>query len=126
MRLAGADHAMVRLISRLPGPLSPAAGAAGTSHLAAMHIGTMGQRRKVFARACCRAYAPRMDSAPPASPLAASPCTGVCRIAPATGLCAGCARTLDEIAAWFGADNAGKRAILARVEKRLASDEAAG
>jgi len=90
----------------------------------------MGQRRKVFARACCRAYAPRMDSAPPASPPVASPCTGVCRIAPVQGLegglCIGCARTLDEITAWFGADNAGKRAILARVEKRLASGEAAG
>jgi len=30
----------------------------------------------------------------------ASPCTGICRIEPATGLCAGCSRTLGEIADW--------------------------
>jgi predicted Fe-S protein YdhL (DUF1289 family) len=29
-----------------------------------------------------------------------SPCTGVCQIDPATGLCLGCARTAAEIAAW--------------------------
>jgi predicted Fe-S protein YdhL (DUF1289 family) len=29
-----------------------------------------------------------------------SPCIQVCAIDPATGLCAGCGRTLDEIARW--------------------------
>lgn len=29
-----------------------------------------------------------------------SPCTGVCRIDPATGWCEGCRRTLGEIADW--------------------------
>ena len=29
-----------------------------------------------------------------------SPCTGVCRIDERSGLCAGCRRTLDEIAGW--------------------------
>jgi hypothetical protein len=29
-----------------------------------------------------------------------SPCINVCRIDDATGLCVGCLRTLDEIAAW--------------------------
>lgn len=29
-----------------------------------------------------------------------SPCTGVCRIETGSGLCAGCGRTLSEIAAW--------------------------
>ena len=29
-----------------------------------------------------------------------SPCTNVCKIDPTTGWCEGCARTLDEIAAW--------------------------
>ena len=29
-----------------------------------------------------------------------SPCTSVCTIDPATGWCAGCLRTIDEIAAW--------------------------
>jgi len=30
-----------------------------------------------------------------------SPCTSVCTIDSATGLCAGCYRTLDEIAGWI-------------------------
>ncbi len=29
-----------------------------------------------------------------------SPCNNVCRMDDTTGLCAGCLRTLDEIAAW--------------------------
>lgn len=49
-----------------------------------------------------------------------SPCTGICRIAPGTGLCLGCARALDEIAAWPGLDAAGKRAILAKLPARKA------
>ncbi|MGH8799774.1 MAG: DUF1289 domain-containing protein, partial [Casimicrobiaceae bacterium] len=31
----------------------------------------------------------------------ASPCTSVCTIDRPTGLCAGCFRTLDEIAGWI-------------------------
>ncbi|MBU9194597.1 DUF1289 domain-containing protein [Burkholderia gladioli] len=45
----------------------------------------------------------------------ASPCTAICRIEPATGWCAGCGRTLEEIAAWRDLDDAGRRAILARI-----------
>jgi predicted Fe-S protein YdhL (DUF1289 family) len=40
-----------------------------------------------------------------------SPCTSVCTIAPATGLCAGCWRSLDEIAAWSGLSDLDKRRI---------------
>ena len=40
-----------------------------------------------------------------------SPCTNVCAIDPATGWCAGCLRTIDEIAAWSSLDDAGKRAV---------------
>ncbi|MDE1917920.1 MAG: DUF1289 domain-containing protein [Sphingomonadales bacterium] len=49
-----------------------------------------------------------------------SPCTGICQIAPQTGLCRGCARTLDEIIAWPRLDAAGKRAILAKLPARTA------
>ena len=35
-----------------------------------------------------------------------SPCTDVCRIDPVSGWCEGCLRTLDEIAAWGGIDDA--------------------
>ncbi|MBU6266465.1 MAG: DUF1289 domain-containing protein [Sphingomonadales bacterium] len=52
--------------------------------------------------------------------LPASPCTGVCRIDPRTGWCDGCRRTLAEIADWPMLDNAGKRAVLARLPGRSA------
>jgi len=52
----------------------------------------------------------------------ASPCTGVCRIDRATGGCAGCGRTLSEIAAWPSATPQAKRAILARLSARSAGD----
>ncbi|NDY93106.1 DUF1289 domain-containing protein [Ideonella livida] len=56
----------------------------------------------------------------------ASPCTGVCRMAaaddPATGalagLCAGCHRSLDEIAGWSRLDEAAQRAVWVQVGLR--------
>lgn len=47
-----------------------------------------------------------------------SPCIGVCRIDTATGLCEGCLRTIDEIAAWPGADDTGRLAILQELRRR--------
>ncbi len=47
-----------------------------------------------------------------------SPCISVCRMETATGLCKGCLRSLDEIAAWSGLDDEGKRAVWARIEAR--------
>ena len=47
-----------------------------------------------------------------------SPCVDVCRIEAGTGLCAGCWRSLEEIAAWRDAGAAEKRAILERVAAR--------
>jgi len=47
-----------------------------------------------------------------------SPCISVCRMEVASGLCRGCLRTLDEIAAWSTLDDAGKRAVWARIEVR--------
>ncbi|MEJ7928675.1 DUF1289 domain-containing protein [Ramlibacter sp. AN1015] len=40
-----------------------------------------------------------------------SPCSSVCRMDPASGWCAGCLRTLDEIASWGGMDAAAKRRV---------------
>jgi predicted Fe-S protein YdhL (DUF1289 family) len=48
----------------------------------------------------------------------ASPCINVCRMNPDTGLCEGCQRTLDEIAAWSGMSAEEKRAVLARLQAR--------
>jgi predicted Fe-S protein YdhL (DUF1289 family) len=49
-----------------------------------------------------------------------SPCINVCRMVPATGLCEGCMRTIDEIVAWGRADDDYKRAIWAEIRRREA------
>jgi uncharacterized protein len=56
----------------------------------------------------------------------ASPCNDVCRIDGPSGLCLGCARTLDEIACWSAMDDAHKRVVLAALpaRRRAASLEA--
>jgi len=56
----------------------------------------------------------------------ASPCVSVCEIGAATGLCAGCYRTLDEIAAWSVLDADERRAILAALPGRRAAYVAPG
>lgn len=48
----------------------------------------------------------------------ASPCINVCRMNPDTGMCEGCYRTLDEIAAWSGMREEEKRAVLDRLPAR--------
>ena len=50
-----------------------------------------------------------------------SPCSGVCRLDPQNGLCIGCLRSRDEIAAWRDADDATRQRILATLETRRAS-----
>lgn len=49
-----------------------------------------------------------------------SPCLSVCRMDEA-GLCEGCFRTLDEIAAWSGLDGAQRLAVWERIEERAAT-----
>jgi predicted Fe-S protein YdhL (DUF1289 family) len=50
----------------------------------------------------------------------ASPCINVCRMDDATGLCAGCWRTLDEIAAWSTMDDPAKHAVWTLLDGRRA------
>lgn len=47
-----------------------------------------------------------------------SPCVNVCRMNERSGLCEGCLRTLDEIAAWGQASDPQKLAILAQLAER--------
>ena len=61
-------------------------------------------------------------SARPPAPVA-SPCIDVCAIDPRTGWCAGCLRTLDEIAAWGSLDNAARRSVWKRLHERRAALE---
>jgi predicted Fe-S protein YdhL (DUF1289 family) len=48
----------------------------------------------------------------------ASPCINVCQMDAATGWCAGCLRSLDEIAVWSRLDDATKRAVCAALPQR--------
>jgi len=47
-----------------------------------------------------------------------SPCIGVCQMDPATELCRGCWRTIEEIAAWSGLDRDGRYAIIQKLRER--------
>jgi uncharacterized protein len=49
-----------------------------------------------------------------------SPCVGICLMDPATRLCRGCLRRVEEIAAWYEATAAEKHEILARIAERKA------
>jgi predicted Fe-S protein YdhL (DUF1289 family) len=49
-----------------------------------------------------------------------SPCTRVCRIDGSSGLCAGCARTLDEIARWSAMSEAERLQVCAQLPGRMA------
>jgi len=53
-----------------------------------------------------------------AGPDTASPCISVCEIDARSGLCGGCLRTLDEIAAWSTLDDDGKRKVLRAITAR--------
>jgi predicted Fe-S protein YdhL (DUF1289 family) len=50
-----------------------------------------------------------------------SPCNSICTIDQVTGFCAGCFRTLDEVAAWSVFDDAEKRAVWAALPARRAA-----
>ena len=59
-----------------------------------------------------------------AEPVPASPCLGICLMDPATRTCRGCLRTIEEIAGWYDATPAEKRATLTRLNDRRAVLEA--
>ncbi len=50
-----------------------------------------------------------------------SPCSSVCRMAPGTGLCEGCFRTLDEIRDWSTSTDAAKQQVWAAIAQRIVS-----
>jgi uncharacterized protein len=47
-----------------------------------------------------------------------SPCINLCEMAPDTGLCRGCLRTLDEIVRWGNASDDEKRAVWLELKRR--------
>jgi predicted Fe-S protein YdhL (DUF1289 family) len=48
-----------------------------------------------------------------------TPCVKTCVLDPGSGLCSGCGRTLDEIAAWGGLSEEDRRRILAELPARM-------
>ncbi len=58
------------------------------------------------------------------SPL--TPCISICAIDARSGLCAGCGRTLAEIAQWPALDDDERRRIMARLSRRMAEAGLAG
>jgi predicted Fe-S protein YdhL (DUF1289 family) len=48
-----------------------------------------------------------------------SPCLKICTYDPASGLCQGCGRTLEEIGAWFSMSDAQRRAVMEQLPERL-------
>lgn len=55
-----------------------------------------------------------------------SPCVSICRVDEASRCCAGCGRTLDEIARWGGMADDEKRSVWALLPDRLSRLAAAG
>jgi len=49
-----------------------------------------------------------------------SPCASICALDPATGLCRGCFRTIEEIAQWPALSAEERRRVLTAVEERRA------
>lgn len=64
-------------------------------------------------RAACVQAAPELD--PP------SPCISVCRIDEVSGLCLGCLRSLDEIAAWSSLSPPARRGVWQTIAERSAA-----
>ncbi|NPU95443.1 MAG: DUF1289 domain-containing protein [Gammaproteobacteria bacterium] len=59
-----------------------------------------------------------MSQSPAKEEVVLSPCVGVCALDD-DDVCIGCWRSGEEISRWGYLDNAGKRAILKKVEERL-------
>jgi predicted Fe-S protein YdhL (DUF1289 family) len=53
-----------------------------------------------------------------------TPCVGVCNIDPKSGLCAGCGRTLPEVARWGQISEDERLTIMASLPARLAEFDA--
>lgn len=48
-----------------------------------------------------------------------TPCTNICTIDPVHGICVGCGRTPDEIAAWLDMAAAERRRVMEQLPARL-------
>jgi len=51
--------------------------------------------------------------------MVSTPCIKICTLNPQTGICAGCGRTLEEIARWGGMTESERRRIMELLPQRL-------
>ena len=56
-------------------------------------------------------------------PVIETPCIKICTLEARSGLCLGCGRTVDEIAAWSGMSAAERRRIMGELAARLAAQK---
>lgn len=73
------------------------------------------QRVRALLRAKAQGVSASQDADVP------SPCVSVCCMQPDTGLCQGCLRSIDEIAAWSRLPAAAKRGVWATIAQRAAT-----
>jgi predicted Fe-S protein YdhL (DUF1289 family) len=52
-------------------------------------------------------------------PVIESPCVRICSLDPASDVCLGCGRTLDEITRWYGMSVDERRRIMAELPARI-------
>jgi predicted Fe-S protein YdhL (DUF1289 family) len=76
-------------------------------------VGAMDLSTRSRALLQARAAVVQCDRAEPPSP-----CVSVCCMSPASGLCSGCLRTLNEIAAWGSLPAAAKRTVWQAIAQR--------
>jgi uncharacterized protein len=55
-----------------------------------------------------------------------TPCVKICALDAGSGLCLGCARTIDEIAGWGAMSAADRRRVMGELPARLAARTPAG
>lgn len=70
-----------------------------------------------YARTALRLKLQEFEGLPAGEPVP-SPCINICRIEPASGLCEGCRRTIEEITDWRMLSDAGKREVWALLAQR--------
>jgi uncharacterized protein len=54
-------------------------------------------------------------------PVVESPCVKICSLDPASDLCLGCGRTLDEITRWYGMSSDERQRVMAELPARIES-----
>lgn len=90
-----------------------------------MNPGAVGRAQGALAhpptRAALRARARALQADPVAPGPVPSPCLSVCQMDPSTGWCAGCLRTLDEIADWSRLGEAAQRRLWSTLAERAQS-----